>query len=371
MSTPLDHPGLFTASAETAQPAALLAALRSALEDATAAQPSAEELQRAKQARALWRATVRAQATCHGRCAAAPLCRPALALTPCPPALLLHTAGDAEPVCVQLCVPPRPAVAGHRVRPAGHPARLFVQVRERRRGGAGRGGVVEEAGAAVSEVVALAGWRVASQPASLRATSFLLHPGHRVTGTETGWSGCSRATCWTQRSDACTRAHRPWWWQATPRRYGQSWRRWGCRCRTCRSAEAALRLPRHFCHTWRPLCKNTSALNEQRRGVQACSARCRVRAFRYWALSPPPLPAPPAHRAPHALSSPRSFLSVLPISQHPRKKPGQACCCWQRSVAAVTRQQQPAAAARKGFATRHPPAQLQPLSHSAGLYSCV
>lgn len=51
LSTPLDHPGLFQASAETAQPAALLAALRAALDDATAAPPSAEELRRAKQAR--------------------------------------------------------------------------------------------------------------------------------------------------------------------------------------------------------------------------------------------------------------------------------------------------------------------------------
>ncbi|KAL4448464.1 hypothetical protein ABPG75_005683 [Micractinium tetrahymenae] len=47
--TPLDHPGLFSASAETAQPAALLAALQGALERAAEAPPSAEELQRAKQ----------------------------------------------------------------------------------------------------------------------------------------------------------------------------------------------------------------------------------------------------------------------------------------------------------------------------------
>lgn len=47
--TPLDHPGLFAASAETAQPTALLAALQRALERASEAQPSAEELQRAKQ----------------------------------------------------------------------------------------------------------------------------------------------------------------------------------------------------------------------------------------------------------------------------------------------------------------------------------
>lgn len=47
--TPLDHPGLFAASAETAQPTALLGALRGALERAAEAPPSAEELQRAKQ----------------------------------------------------------------------------------------------------------------------------------------------------------------------------------------------------------------------------------------------------------------------------------------------------------------------------------
>lgn len=50
-STPVDHPGLFLASAETAQPAALLAALRSALEAAAAEEPPAEEVQRAQQAR--------------------------------------------------------------------------------------------------------------------------------------------------------------------------------------------------------------------------------------------------------------------------------------------------------------------------------
>lgn len=47
--TPVDHPGLFLATAETAQPAALLAGLRRALEEATAAPPTAEELQRAKE----------------------------------------------------------------------------------------------------------------------------------------------------------------------------------------------------------------------------------------------------------------------------------------------------------------------------------
>ena len=49
-STPTDHPGLFLATAETAQPAALLAALRSALEGAIVEAPTPEELQRAKQA---------------------------------------------------------------------------------------------------------------------------------------------------------------------------------------------------------------------------------------------------------------------------------------------------------------------------------
>ncbi|EFN56163.1 hypothetical protein CHLNCDRAFT_7930, partial [Chlorella variabilis] len=48
-STPTDHPGLFLAAAETARPAALLAALRSALQDAAAAAPSEEEVQRAKE----------------------------------------------------------------------------------------------------------------------------------------------------------------------------------------------------------------------------------------------------------------------------------------------------------------------------------
>lgn len=48
-ATPIDHPGLFIATAETAQPAALLAALRGALEEAVAVPPPAQELQRAKQ----------------------------------------------------------------------------------------------------------------------------------------------------------------------------------------------------------------------------------------------------------------------------------------------------------------------------------
>lgn len=48
-ATPIDHPGLFIATAETAQPAALLAALRGALDDAVAEPPSAAELRRAKQ----------------------------------------------------------------------------------------------------------------------------------------------------------------------------------------------------------------------------------------------------------------------------------------------------------------------------------
>ncbi|KAL4438208.1 hypothetical protein ABPG77_010569 [Micractinium sp. CCAP 211/92] len=47
--TPLDHPGLFAASAETAQPAALLSALRGAFQQAGEAPPTAQELQRAKQ----------------------------------------------------------------------------------------------------------------------------------------------------------------------------------------------------------------------------------------------------------------------------------------------------------------------------------
>lgn len=48
-ATPIDHPGLFIATAETAQPTALLAALRGALDDAVAAPPPADELRRAKQ----------------------------------------------------------------------------------------------------------------------------------------------------------------------------------------------------------------------------------------------------------------------------------------------------------------------------------
>lgn len=48
-ATPIDHPGLFIATAETAQPAALLAALRGALDEAVAAPPPAQEMQRAKQ----------------------------------------------------------------------------------------------------------------------------------------------------------------------------------------------------------------------------------------------------------------------------------------------------------------------------------
>lgn len=43
--------GLFIATAETAQPTALLAALRGALDDAVAAPPAAGELRRAKQVR--------------------------------------------------------------------------------------------------------------------------------------------------------------------------------------------------------------------------------------------------------------------------------------------------------------------------------
>lgn len=43
--------GLFIATAETAQPTALLAALRGALDDAVAAPPPADELRRAKQVR--------------------------------------------------------------------------------------------------------------------------------------------------------------------------------------------------------------------------------------------------------------------------------------------------------------------------------
>lgn len=53
-ATPIDHPGLFIATAETAQPAALLAALRGALDDAVAEPPSAAELRRAKQVGCGW-----------------------------------------------------------------------------------------------------------------------------------------------------------------------------------------------------------------------------------------------------------------------------------------------------------------------------
>ena len=49
VSTPLDHPGLFLATAETAQPGALLRALRAALEGATAEGPTPEELARARE----------------------------------------------------------------------------------------------------------------------------------------------------------------------------------------------------------------------------------------------------------------------------------------------------------------------------------
>ncbi len=48
-STPIDHPGLFIAAAETARPAPLLAALRLALTDATQVGPTQEEVQRAKE----------------------------------------------------------------------------------------------------------------------------------------------------------------------------------------------------------------------------------------------------------------------------------------------------------------------------------
>ena len=63
-STPVDHPGLFLATADTQQPGALLAALRGALQQATEVPPTAEEVQRAKQASieaqsAVW------QHTCH------------------------------------------------------------------------------------------------------------------------------------------------------------------------------------------------------------------------------------------------------------------------------------------------------------------
>jgi zinc protease len=49
-STPIDHPGLFMATAETAKPAALLTALRGVLEEAASTAPPEEEVQRAKQA---------------------------------------------------------------------------------------------------------------------------------------------------------------------------------------------------------------------------------------------------------------------------------------------------------------------------------
>jgi len=50
-SAPIDHPGLFLATSETAQPGALLAALQAVLQDATSALPAQEELQRAKEVR--------------------------------------------------------------------------------------------------------------------------------------------------------------------------------------------------------------------------------------------------------------------------------------------------------------------------------
>ncbi|KAL4857736.1 putative zinc protease-like protein y4wB [Chlorella vulgaris] len=49
-TTPIDHPGLFMATAETAKPAALLTALRGVLEEAASTAPPEEEVQRAKQA---------------------------------------------------------------------------------------------------------------------------------------------------------------------------------------------------------------------------------------------------------------------------------------------------------------------------------
>lgn len=126
-STPIDHRGLFIASAETAQPAALLGALRAALEGAAAAPPTAEELQNAKQVTGRgalslgWRAAVsfspgawlRLPPTSYPFCHPHPHAR----------------AGGPQLLCLPVWLPPRPAVPPHHFRPAGHPAGLPVQAR--------------------------------------------------------------------------------------------------------------------------------------------------------------------------------------------------------------------------------------------------
>ena len=48
-SAPIDHPGLFIASAETVQPAALLFALRQALTEAATVAPTVEQVERARE----------------------------------------------------------------------------------------------------------------------------------------------------------------------------------------------------------------------------------------------------------------------------------------------------------------------------------
>lgn len=142
--TPTDHPGLFMATAETAQPAALLAALRTALEGAATAPPTAEELQRAKQVggrcrRRFGMVLSAGQCFCLStnwqcwQCSARPagsaasgprlLGRPLLL----GPLFAAAAAGGAQPLRLQLCLTPGPAQPRHQLRPAGDPARLLVQ----------------------------------------------------------------------------------------------------------------------------------------------------------------------------------------------------------------------------------------------------
>lgn len=82
-NTPIDHPGLFLATAETAQPAALLAALRGALGEAAAAAPSAEEVQRAKQVGAGGLLAAEHTAMPPATGCASPCCLPHPRLPPC------------------------------------------------------------------------------------------------------------------------------------------------------------------------------------------------------------------------------------------------------------------------------------------------